>query len=52
VWHEDGSRKGDEEWEETLSHHLANASVRWINLNGWATTINWARMPPERTRAR
>ena len=44
VWHEDGSRRGDEEWEETLSHHLANSSVRWIHLNGWATTINWRRV--------
>ena len=28
VWHEDGSRIGDEEWEEHLTAHLANASVR------------------------
>ena len=42
-WHEDGPRAGDEEWEETLVRHLTNSSVRWINLNGWATTINWRR---------
>ena len=23
VWHEDGSRRGDEEWEEHLSAHLS-----------------------------
>ena len=44
VWHEDGSRRGDEEWEERLSAHLANASCRWISVNGWATTINWKRV--------
>ena len=28
VWHEDGSRRGDEEWETTLSPHLANDVVK------------------------
>jgi hypothetical protein len=44
VWHEDGSRRGDEEWEEHLSAQLADANVRWIQINGWATTINWGRV--------
>ena len=44
VWHEDGSRRGDEEWEEHLAAHLGNSSVRWIQVNGWATTINWKRV--------
>ena len=44
VLHEDGSRLGDEEWEEHLSAHLANGTARWIQLNGWATTINWGRV--------
>ena len=26
VWHEDGTRIGDEEWEEHLSAHLANGA--------------------------
>ena len=48
MWHEDGSRRGDEEWEEHLAAQLGNSSVRWIQLNGWATTINWRRVlqPP------
>jgi hypothetical protein len=44
VWHEDNSRRGDEEWETSLSQHLANSSARWIHVNGWATTINWRRV--------
>ena len=44
VLHEDGSKRGDEDWEEHLSAQLANASTRWIRLNGWATTINWGRV--------
>ena len=32
VWWEDGSRRGDEEWEEHLSAHFSNSSIRWIHV--------------------
>ena len=43
VLHEDGSHQGDEDWEEHLSEHLANGT-QWLQLNGWATTVNWGRI--------
>lgn len=43
VLHEDGSRLGEEEWEEHLAASLGNGTS-WIQLNGWATTINWGRI--------
>ena len=33
VWHEDGSRIGDEEWEQTISALLSNRSVQWIEVS-------------------
>ena len=35
---------GDPEWEDALVNALANTSVPWIVLNGWATTVNHERV--------
>ncbi|KAL1510577.1 hypothetical protein AB1Y20_006878 [Prymnesium parvum] len=44
VWHEDGSRIGDEEWEQTVTHLLSNTSVQFIEVHGQATTFNYNRV--------
>ena len=35
---------GEEEWEQHLSTALGNHSVRWLHLEGQATTFNWQRV--------
>uniref|UniRef100_A0A7S4F3G6 Uncharacterized protein n=1 Tax=Chrysotila carterae TaxID=13221 RepID=A0A7S4F3G6_CHRCT len=35
---------GDEDWEEHLAAALSNSSIRWILIEGQATTINWNRV--------
>ena len=44
---------GEDEWEEHLTAALGNHSLRWLQLDGQATTFNWARvLRPALPRAR
>ena len=44
---------GEDEWEEHLTAALGNHSVRWLQLDGQATTFNWGRvLRPALPRAR